>query len=122
MLNNEIFCAYYTLCDEGFPHSSIGKESACNAGDPFQFLGREDSLEKGIKTLENPMVRGAWQATVHGITRAGHGLATKPPLPHIMCDVLALAQGVLPAHDLIETPKTRFTCQSRIYQPLQSFE
>ena len=26
---------------------SIGKESACNAGDPFRFLGREDPLEKG---------------------------------------------------------------------------
>ena len=48
-----------------------------------RFLGQEDSLEKGIKTLENPTDRGAWQATVHGITRAGHNLATKPPLPHI---------------------------------------
>ena len=24
---------------------------------------------------------GAWKATVHGITRVGHNLATKPPLP-----------------------------------------
>ena len=30
----------------GFPHSSVGKESACNAGDPVQFLGREDLLER----------------------------------------------------------------------------
>ena len=29
--------------------------------------------------LENLMDRGAWQATVHGITRVGHDLATKPP-------------------------------------------
>ena len=29
--------------------------------------------------LENPMDRGAWQATVHGITRVGHNLVTKPP-------------------------------------------
>ena len=27
--------------------------------------------------LENPMDRGAWQATVHGVTRVGHELATK---------------------------------------------
>ena len=27
--------------------SSTGKESPCNAGDPVQFLGREDPLEKG---------------------------------------------------------------------------
>ena len=26
---------------------SAGKESACNAGDLVQFLGREDPLEKG---------------------------------------------------------------------------
>ena len=31
--------------------------------------------------LENPMDRGAWQATVHDVTRMGHDLATKPPLP-----------------------------------------
>ena len=32
---------------EGFPGSSAGKESACNAGDPLvQFLGQEDPLEK----------------------------------------------------------------------------
>ena len=30
-----------------FPDSSVGKESSCNAGDPVQFLGREDPLEKG---------------------------------------------------------------------------
>ena len=27
------------------------------------------------------MDRGAWQATVHGVTRVGHNLATKLPLP-----------------------------------------
>ena len=27
--------------------------------------------------LENPMDRGAWRATVHGVSRAGHNLATK---------------------------------------------
>ena len=31
----------------GFPGSSAGKESACNAGDPAQILGWEDPLEKG---------------------------------------------------------------------------
>ena len=29
--------------------------------------------------LENPMGRGAWQATVHGVARVGHDLVTKPP-------------------------------------------
>ena len=50
-----------------------------------QSLGQEDPLEKdmvthsGILAWKNPMDRGAWQATVHGVARAGHNLATKPP-------------------------------------------
>ena len=28
------------------------------------------------------MVRGAWQATIHGVARVGHDLATKPPPPN----------------------------------------
>ena len=39
--------------------------------------GREDPLEKGMAThslgsLENPVGRGAWQATVHGVERVRH--------------------------------------------------
>ena len=40
------------------------------------FLGWEDSLEKGMayplqySGLENSMDRGAWQATVHGVTKS----------------------------------------------------
>ena len=37
-----------------------------------QSLGQEDPLEKGMTTLsclENPMDRGAWQATVHGVAK-----------------------------------------------------
>ena len=29
-----------------------------------------------------PVDREAWQATVHGVARVGHDLATKPPPPH----------------------------------------
>ena len=29
--------------------------------------------------LENPMVRGDWQVTVHKVARVGHDLVTKPP-------------------------------------------
>ena len=29
--------------------------------------------------LDNPMDRGAWQATIHGVARVRHDLATKPP-------------------------------------------
>ena len=30
-------------------------------------------------SLENPMDRGAWRATVHGVARVGHDLVTEPP-------------------------------------------
>ena len=39
-----------------------------------QSLGHEDPLEKGMAThssiLENPMDRGAWWATVHGVAKS----------------------------------------------------
>ena len=35
--------------------------------------------------LENSMGRGAWQATVHGVARVRHDLATKPPPPVSTC-------------------------------------
>ena len=33
--------------------------------------------------LENSMNRGAWRATVHGVTRVRHNLATKPPTTYL---------------------------------------
>ena len=69
----------------GFLYSSIGKESAYNARDPSLIprLGRPPGEGNGnllqYSCLENPMVREAWQATVHGVTRIGHDLATTPP-------------------------------------------
>jgi len=39
-------------------------------------LGR--SPEEGNSCLENPISRGSWWAKVHGVTRVGHYLATKP--------------------------------------------
>ena len=59
----------------GFPSGSDGKESACNtedAGDTCSIPGLGRSPEEGngsplrYSCLENPMDRGAWQATVHG--------------------------------------------------------
>ena len=69
----------------GFPYSSVGKESACNAGDPGSIprLGRSPGEGNGNplqhSCLENPMDRGAWQATVRGVARVGHDLTTEPP-------------------------------------------
>ena len=69
----------------GFPGSSVGKESAYSAGDLglIPESGRSPGEGNGkplqYSCLENPMDRGAWRATVHGITRVGHDLGTKPP-------------------------------------------
>ena len=68
-----------------FPHSSVSKESACNAGDPGSIPrsgrspgeGNDNPLQ--YSCLENPMDRGALWATVHGVKRVRHNLATKPP-------------------------------------------
>ena len=69
----------------GFLSGSGGKESACNAGHLGLIPGSGRSPGEGngnplqYSCLENPMDRGAWQATVHGVTRVGHDLVTKPP-------------------------------------------
>ena len=60
----------------GFPCDSDGKESACNAGDPGSIpgLGRAPGEENGnplqYSHLENPMDRGGWWVTVHGLAKS----------------------------------------------------
>ena len=59
-----------------FPCGSDGKESACNVGDSGSIpgSGRSPGEENGIplqySCLENPMDKGAWQATVHGVEKS----------------------------------------------------
>ena len=50
----------------------VGKIPGEGHGNPLQY-----------SCLENPMDRGAWRATVHGVTRVGHELVTKPPPPPV---------------------------------------
>ena len=70
-----------------FPYSSVGKESTCHAGDlgSIPVLGRSPGEGNGnplqYSCLETATDRGAWWATVHGLARVGHNLATKP-LPY----------------------------------------
>ena len=60
----------------GFPGSSAGKESACNAEDLGSIPGLGISPGGGngyrlqYSCLVNSMDRGAWQATVHGVTES----------------------------------------------------
>ena len=54
----------------------VVKNQPANAETKVQSLSGEDPLEKGMAThssilgLENPMDRGAWWATVHGIEKS----------------------------------------------------
>ena len=59
-----------------FPGGSDGKVSAYNAGDPGSIPGSGRSPGEGngnplqYSCLENPMDRGAWLATVHGVAKS----------------------------------------------------
>ena len=69
----------YSICCNVFwlkyTHTQDGKESACNTGDPGSILrlGRSPGEGNGYplqsSCLENSMDRGAWRATVHGVTK-----------------------------------------------------
>ena len=72
---------------QAFPGGSVGKESACQAGVAglISGLGSSPGEENGnllhYSCLGNPVDRGAWQATVLGVTRVRYDLVTKPPPP-----------------------------------------
>ena len=57
------------------PGGPDGKESACNAGDAGSIPGSGRSPGEGdgnpleYSSLGNPMIRGAWRATVHGVAK-----------------------------------------------------
>ena len=61
----------------GFPGGSDGEVSVCNAGDPGsipglgRFPGEGNGSPLQYSCLENPMDTGAWQATLHGVTKEG---------------------------------------------------
>ena len=71
----DIEYAYY--CAKGFPSASEVKNPPVNAGDVrdrslISGLGRSSGEGNGnplqYSCLENPMDRGAWEVTVHGLT------------------------------------------------------
>ena len=75
----------------GFPCSSVGKESACSAGDPGSIpgLGRSPGEGNGnllqYPCLENLMDRGAWWAAVHGVSKSRARLSDQHLLTYFFC-------------------------------------
>ena len=68
----------------GFPGGAAMKKLPINAGDmgsilgSGRFLGGGNGDPRQDSCLGNPMEREAWLATIHGVTRVRHDLATKP--------------------------------------------
>ena len=62
--------------NEFFPHSSVGKESACNAGDPGSIpgLGRSPGEGKG-DPLQYSGLENSVNSIVHGVAKSRTGLS-----------------------------------------------
>ena len=64
------------LGSRGFSGGSDSKESTCNVGDLGSLPGSGRFPREGLgnplqySCLENSMDRGAWQATIHGVTES----------------------------------------------------
>ena len=62
--------------NHGSPYGSTSKKSVCNVGDVGSIPGLGRSPGEGnhnplqYSCLESSMNRGAWQATVHGVTKS----------------------------------------------------
>ena len=76
-----------SLSSMGFPGGSDGKEFACNAADlasipgSGRFPGGRNGNPLQYSCLENPMDRGAWWTTVHGVTKSRTRLINTFTLP-----------------------------------------
>ena len=76
----------------GFPRWYNGKEPHCNARDPGSLPGSGRSPGGGhgnplqYSCLENPMDRGAWWATVHGVTKSWTRLSTAQAVQYMITE------------------------------------
>ena len=72
-----------------FPGGSDGKESSCNAEELDSVLRSGTSPGEGNgnplqdSCQENPLDRGAWQATVLEVARVRHSLPTKQQMDYL---------------------------------------
>ena len=63
---------YLCICRyEGFPDSSVGKESACNAGDPGSIPASGTSTGEGIGyILQYSGLENSMDCIVHGVAKS----------------------------------------------------
>ena len=105
----------------GFPGGASGKEPNCQSRrrkrhgfDPWagRFPGEGHGDPLHCSCLENPMGKGAWQATVHGLQKVRHNRETWEC--HRKADLvwLPLIVGVMTAHKmqyLFQHPEGKIT-------------
>ena len=83
--------------NSNLPGGSISKEAACNAGDAGLIPGSGRSPGEGngyplqYWCLGNPMDRGAWKDTVHGVTESDTTKQLLPPSVRALSTCLSLA-------------------------------
>ena len=77
-----------SIGEMGFPDSSAGKESACNAGDPSSVpgLGRSPGEGKGYP-LQYSGLENSMDYTVHGVTKSRTQLRNF----HFLLDIYGLS-------------------------------
>ena len=94
--------------DMGFPGGSYDKKSTCNAGDLSSIPGLGKSPGGGngnplqYSYLDNSMDRGAWWATVHGVTKR-HDWTTKYVHAHTHTHTRRLGNFLKVIHIVINT-------------------
>ena len=94
----------------GLPWWLSQKEYACNARrgrfTPWvrKISWRRKWQPTPVFLLVNPMDRGAWRTTIHGVTRVTHHLTTKPSPPPDGCSSL-IWWSLLP---LLSSPRLTF--------------
>ena len=102
----------------GFPGSSDGKESACNAGNLglIPGLGRSPGEGNGnpfqYSCLGNSMDRGAWRATVQGSQRVRHDGGTNTSTTWL----LAPGSGMIMPRNIVLPPTLRATWRRRDFE------
>ena len=75
------------MCLAGFSHSSIGKESACNAGGPSSIPGLEDPLEKEMATHPCTLAwKILWMEEPGGLRSMEEESATNHHVPQLKTD------------------------------------
>ena len=94
--HSNLWASLESACKEGKPGliPGLGRSPGEGNGNPFQY-----------SCLENAMDRGAWQATVYGVARVRHDLATKPP-PTLTIIIFEMSNSWI--HNSV-TPSHRFS-------------